>query len=465
MNRTLTLFLKLGMIGGLALVILIALFLVQGVISDRQSYRDQAVHSISESYAGSQRILGPMLVQPYHQTIVTELTTETGKKTTTSQTYDSTYTIFPSQLTVTGDLKPSIRRHGLYRVPVYEFHGTLSGHIEVPEPRLKGTMQYGLPYLAFRISDARGIVGTPTILVNGTPVPVHGPTMTREELDNPAHQEVVWKSNLRAVLPPMGTKGAGIDFQLDLTLDGTQVFELVPLANNNHFELQSSWAQPLFAGQFLPRTREITPQGFHAAWDVSSLASATQQQLMADSNGSVDAVSVSLADLIDPYALSERAVKYGILFVLLTFGGFFLFEIAKRLQIHPVQYLLVGFCQAVFFLLLVSFSEHLPFAEAYLIAGAACIGLLTYYLVFVLRSSVYGLTFGAILATLYAAIYGLLISEDNALLLGSLLLFGVIAVVMIATRNVDWYASAAEIARPNLPTPPPPGLAGEMPKG
>jgi inner membrane protein len=79
-------------------------------------------------------------------------------------------------------------------------------------------------------------------------------------------------------------------------------------------------------------------------------------------------------------------------------------------------------------------------------ASVACIGLLTYYLVFVLRSVAYGVSFGGILAALYAAIYGLLISEDNALLLGSLLLFGLVALVMIATRKVDWYQRTAALA-------------------
>ena len=153
----------------------------------------------------------------------------------------------------------------------------------------------------------------------------------------------------------------------------------------------------------------------------------------------MDTVSVTLADPIDPYRLADRAVKYGILFVLLTFGGFFLFEVGKQMRIHPVQYLLVGLCQSVFFLLLVSFSEHMRFGTAYSIATGACIGMLTYYLTFVLGSRVYGLAFGGALAALYGCIYGLLIAEDNSLLLGSLLLFGVIALAMIATRRVDWY--------------------------
>ena len=128
---------------------------------------------------------------------------------------------------------------------------------------------------------------------------------------------------------------------------------------------------------------------------------------------------------------------------MLTFGGFFLFEMMKQLPIHPIQYLLVGFGLAIFFLLLTSFSEHMAFALAYTLAGAACIGLLTFYLSYVLRSFTRGIGFGTMLTTLYAAVYGLLISEDNALILGSLMLFAVLAAVMVVTRKVDWYRSGA----------------------
>jgi inner membrane protein len=167
---------------------------------------------------------------------------------------------------------------------------------------------------------------------------------------------------------------------------------------------------------------------------------------------------VSLTTLVDPYSLSNRAVKYGILFVLLTFGGFLMFELIKELPIHPVQYLLVGFGLAIFFLLLVSFSEHMPFGFAYTIASTACIGLLTFYLSHVLRGLARGLSFGVMLTMLYTAIYGLLVSEDNALVLGSLMLFCILAAVMFVTRKVDWYKgkvgaihSKAALAQTNPP--------------
>jgi inner membrane protein len=388
--------------------------------------------------------------------VTQEESVDNGKKKVESHTVESTYTTFPRELTVRGELRPSLRRHGLYRVPVYEFGGTISGHFDVPEPKLTGKVEYGAPYLAFRVQDARGIVGRPVAHVNGDSYPVEGAAMTQMEDDNPVHPDLAWGTNLRVLVPGVAGKSGGLDFTVDMTLAGSQMLEIVPVADSNHFELHSTWAEPLFAGQFLPRTREISKDGFHAVWDISSLASATQQQMLTKGDGVTDAVSVSLTEGIDPYRLSDRAVKYGILFVLITFGGFFLFEIVKKMLIHPVQYLLVGACLTIFFLLLISLSEHILFPLAYMTSSVACIGLMTYYLVFVLRSRMYGLMFGGILAVLYAAIYGLLVSEDNALLLGSMLLFGLIAIVMIGTRKVDWYQKTADLAGGSGVEPPPP---------
>jgi inner membrane protein len=142
---------------------------------------------------------------------------------------------------------------------------------------------------------------------------------------------------------------------------------------------------------------------------------------------------------VDVYQQSERAVKYGILFVALTFVAFFLFETLRRLAIHPIQYGLVAAALAIFFLLLVSLSEHLPFAMAYGVASGACVGLLTFYAGHMLGSVGRGVGFGALLVTLYGLLYVILQSEDYALLLGTLLLFGALGVVMIATRRVNWY--------------------------
>jgi inner membrane protein len=146
---------------------------------------------------------------------------------------------------------------------------------------------------------------------------------------------------------------------------------------------------------------------------------------------------------VNLYSKVDRATKYGLLFVVLTFTGFFLFETLRQLPIHPIQYALVGLALAIFFLLLLSLSEHIAFGTAYLLAAIACVSLIGFYLACVLRSALRGAGFALALGLLYAALYGLLVSEDNALALGAGLLFAMLAAVMLATRKVDWYQVAS----------------------
>ena len=141
---------------------------------------------------------------------------------------------------------------------------------------------------------------------------------------------------------------------------------------------------------------------------------------------------------MDQYLKTDRATKYALLFISLTFAGFFLFDVLKRLSVHPIQYGLVGAALALFYLLLLSLSEHLGFGAAYLLSSTVCVGLITFYLSHVLRSVGRGLGFGGGLALLYGCLFGLLSADDYALLMGSLLVFALIAAVMISTRNVDW---------------------------
>jgi inner membrane protein len=442
---------KVLIIAALACVILIALYMVSGVIEDRQKFRDTAVQSIEASYAGPQSVVGPVLVRPYTQTVQTTETDDKGVKRTHVQKDELTATSFPRELSMRGTMLPSDRRHGLYKVEVYELQGQLKGRFDVVDPKTEGSVTWGEPYLALSIQDTRGIVGRPRVQVNGA----------EETMLQGAPTSSGWQPNLRIPLQGVSELKGNVDFSIDFNLAGTEKLSMAPIGDTNVLEVRSAWKSPLFDGQFLPRTREVTANGFHALWEVSSLASGAQVQLEANPAKGIDLMSVSLTTILDPYSLSNRAVKYGILFVVLTFGGFFIFELLKELPIHPIQYLLVGFGLAIFFLLLISFSEHMGFGLAYLLASAGCIGLLTFYLSFVLRSAARGTGFGAMLTSFYSAIYGLLISEDNALILGSLILFLLLAAVMVLTRRVDWYRSGTDglLDRSNLKAHPSPPLA------
>jgi inner membrane protein len=261
--------------------------------------------------------------------------------------------------------------------------------------------------------------------------------------------------HVRLAAPAAGTS-LRLQTDLDFILGGTESLALVPLGKDSRFSLRSSWPHPNYGGSFPPSSDSISDQGFRADWRVSSVATNAQRQYLtgailpsvavvgnddADSSvgGEINAVQITLKDPVNVYSQADRATKYGLLFVLLTFVGFFMFELIKQLRIHPIQYGLVGLALAIFFLLLVSLSEHIDFGLSYLIASVACIGLLVFYLSAVLGGVVRALGFGAMLVTLYGSLYGLLISEDNALVLGAGLLFLILATIMVVTRKIDWY--------------------------
>src|SRR5262249_28730484 len=113
---------------------------------------------------------------------------------------------------------------------------------------------------------------------------------------------------------------------------------------------------------------------------------------------------------------------------------------------HAIQYGLVGSAIAVFFLLLIALSEHFAFDLSYLAASGACVTLLTFYLRHPLGSWLRACVFFGIFAGLYGTLYTLLQSEDNALLMGSVVTFAILAVVMVATRKVNWMSLSARLA-------------------
>jgi inner membrane protein len=144
---------------------------------------------------------------------------------------------------------------------------------------------------------------------------------------------------------------------------------------------------------------------------------------------------------VDTYRVSDRLVKYELLFLGLTFITLWLFELMARLRVHPVQYLLVGSAMCLFYLLQLSLSEHLGLPLAYLVASGAVTGLVGAYCLSVLHSVLRAGIIGGVLALLYGYLYVLLQVQDYALLIGSVGLFMSLAMVMYVTRRIDWYGS------------------------
>lgn len=164
--------------------------------------------------------------------------------------------------------------------------------------------------------------------------------------------------------------------------------------------------------------------------------------------------------LADSYRSTRRSLHYITLFLGLVFLTYFLFEVSTGKRVHPAQYALVGVAQTVFYLLLLSFAEHLGFDWSFLIAGASTITLLSINTDWVFRSRKLALRALAVFTALYAFIYVLLRVEAYALLVGAIASFAAVAAAMYITRNVDWYGNSG--AEPNLASVPPGGLAGSV---
>jgi inner membrane protein len=432
--KSLNMLLRFAIVGGLILLLLIPLMMIRGVISEREAYRNDAYVRVAQSRAGAQTLTGPIRVVPWTETRQVETVDAAGVKKIETQVEQSYWLQMPASLVVEGRMQPDERRVGLFRVPVYSWKAKVRAQFGTDDYPVRAGRVYGQPYLVVGIADVRGLVGSPALRVDGEARVLQPGLGDVTGMGKGLHVPV------RGFADTAGGMLAASTVELDLTLDGTRSLAVVPVGDDSRIAIDSPWPHPLFGGSFLPNERRIDTQGFQAQWAVSSLASEAQRQLRAGSDSSPETVSVELVTPVDIYTQADRASKYGILFILLTFVGFILFELIKGLRIHPLQYLMVGLALAIFFLLLLSLSEHIPFWAAYVVSAAACIGLQAVYLSGVLRSRLRGLGFAGMLTVLYGALYGLLVSENNALLMGSLLLFGVLAAAMWITRRIDWYA-------------------------
>lgn len=425
-------------LGGVLLALLWALALVGDIVAERQGRQLEARASVAESLAGSQRLAGPLIERACEETWDSVVGSGKERRSVTERR-SFTLAATPRELAIDGHAALEPRYRGLFKVNGYTLVGSLKARwerLDALRPVAEhagGRLHCEAPRLVVAVGDARGLRAV-TVQAGG------------QALE--AQPGTGWKAlaqGFHAVLPAeLVERGDALEAAITLELVGTEAFAVAPVGDSNTVTLVSDWPHPSFQGRFLPNERSVRADGFDARWSLSALATSAGRDLLSGADA-VESFSVAFIDPVNPYVLSDRATKYGLLFVLLTFVGVGLVEVLKSLRVHPLQYLLVGCALALFFLLLVSLAEHLGFALAYLCAAAGCTALLAYYGSYVLRGRRAGALFGAGIALLYGTLYGLLQLEQSALLLGSLLLFVVLAAVMVATRRVDWSALAQRL--------------------
>lgn len=428
---------KLMTIGVLILLLLIPVGMIGNSIDERQRYSEQVVQEIAKNSSYSQTLTGPVLVVPYIKTERYAHLNENKERIMDERQVKGELYFLPELLRVDSDMSTEMRKLGIYSAHLYHTKNKIDGKFSIPENFGLGDaiVDYQLQpaYVALGISDIRGIDNSLTLQWNQASFNAE-PGSQLSLLGNGVHVKL---ANIDA--------GKNYTFSLPLQLKGTSQFNLVPLGKETHVSMRSDWPHPSFVGNYLPIEHSIHQTGFTARWQTSYFSTNMAEQFYrCVSNRECNSFEqsqfgVNLIDPINHYVKSDRAIKYALLFIALTFAGFFLFEILKRLQVHPIQYALVGLALAFFYLLLISLSEHMGFSLAYIISASACIGLIGFYVSYVLQSIVRALGFTSALALLYGLLYGLLSAENYALLMGSILLFFVLGAFMTLTRKVDWY--------------------------
>jgi inner membrane protein len=432
----------------LTLALLIPLAMIRSLVSERQQRRETAIADVTDKWGAAQTLEGPVLTVPIRSV--------RPDKDGVPRVVMERLQLLPDRLKVEGKLDPSVRRRGIFEVVLYGLELSVSGAFPPFETKTLGVapedVLWSEAVLSVGLTDTRGIKSRLETTWDGAAVPFRPGPGGNPLFESGVHVPIALAD---------GT--APHTFAFSLTLQGSESLFFTPVGVETLVSLKSPWPHPSFVGNFLPESRTVAPAGFSSTWRVSHFGRSYAQEWKLLTAEAPDvaarlkrsAFGVALYLPADNYQQSERALKYAVLFIVLTFGAFFLFEVFARLQLHALQYLLVGLALSLFYLLLLSISEPLGFGAAYAISATAIVLLVAGYCMAVLEKKTRGLTVGALLAGLYAYLYVLLRVEDYALLMGSVALFVILAAVMYATRRVDWWTVSTKPPAPPTPGVPP----------
>ena len=423
------LFWKITTLIGCVVLLSLPLMMVRELINERADYRSEVVDAIEQSTSGSQKLAGPLIAIP-----ITETLTRMENQKEVNYQRSWVYYWLPESLAVTGKQTVESRRVGIYSGQVW--HNALQIKASFDPLRLaalrKTNIVLGQPRLVVSVGDARGIGAIHAPEVNGNVLSVEpGLGISGDG------------AGIHMPMPALAEDNKPLEIAFSLDLNGTGEFSLVPIGRNSELQLTSNWPHPGFLGSFLPTQREVSAAGYRAHWQSSWFANDMGSYFKDDMEipwSRLPAFSADVMSLADQYQLTDRATKYAILLIGLTFMAFFVFESLTRRPLHPMQYLLVGLSLVLFYLVLLALSEHIGFTAAWLAASLSGAVMNGIYLQAVLRGWRNSLLFVAALLLLDGVMWFLLHSEDSALLLGTGVLALALSVLMFLTRRVDWYA-------------------------
>jgi inner membrane protein len=430
--------LKLIVITIIILVLMIPTAMMESLIYERQNTRDEAIREVSSKWGGIQQVKGLVISVPYKQ----YSENEKGERS-----YVVKYAHFlPDKINVSGKLTPEKRYRGIYVVVLYnsmlEVNG-LFNHLLMNKLGVDvSDFMLSEAFVSVGISDMKGIKEKIDIKINDTTLAMR-PGIPVHDLFG------------SGVSVPVDLKQTNfpLKWSFTLNLNGSSEIYFAPLAKETDVKLNSTWSNPAFDGAFLPDSKTISENGFNAHWRVLELNRNYPQQGLGsfinpnNNEGFFDEglFGVRLLLPVDEYQKTMRSAKYNIMFIIITFLSIFFIEIIGKRKIHPIQYLLVGFSITLFYVVLLSVSEHLNFNKAYLIGCVIMLSMIGLYAKSMLKQNRFALIITGILALLYIFFYSLLQLQDYALLMGTLGLLIILSSIMYLTRNIDWYNTSIEV--------------------
>lgn len=421
---------KVLIIGGLIILLMIPMFMIENLISERGRTQEEAIDEVSQKWSLAQTITGPYLNIQFPTVIE-----HNGEKSVAIREL----ILFPDELLIDGQLKTEILKRSLYEVNVYQSELTLKGSFS-SEELIKSRIdmehfQFDRAAICLNMTDMRGISEQINITL-GDSVYLFEPGMDSRGINSTGVHAIADLSALKY--------NKKLPYEIKIKLKGSQSINFIPLGRTTRVNLKANWNTPSFTGNYLPNDRNITEKEFTAQWQVLNLNRNYSQVLMDYNGASIKDIEnssfgVNFKIPVEQYQQSMRSAKYAILIILLTFAVIFFTEIMNKTRIHALQYLLVGLALCLFYSLLLSFSEHIGFNPAYLLSSALTILLVGGYMLGVIRKKKPAFIMAGLLAVLYLYIFVLIQLETFALLAGSLGLFIILAIVMYFSKKIDWF--------------------------
>ena len=427
---------RMLVVGFLLLVLLIPLEFVKSLINERAYRQEEVVREINEKWGNEVLLSGPIVKIPYKVISEEKIFNEKSNSyyTKTKESIETAY-FFPDKLNIISQVDTKPLNRSTYESVVYSAAIDVTGNFPIIDFSDTDVADENILWekatVLLKTSNLKGIKTTPVVNLASEALSMT-PQYSTEYLNTIQSNYI---ANAKEIF------AAPLPFSLDLKINGSESLKFLPIGKETDATMQSNWHSPSFDGNFLPEdtNKEISKDGFTASWRILQINRQFEQSFFGHlPDLSTSAFGTKLIIPVDEYQKSERTAKYGFMVIGLTLLVFLLIQLVSKIYIHPFQYVMIGLALVMFYTLLISISEHSNFFNAYAIAAISVLALITVYSRAILKGFKFPLLICASLASLYGFIYVIIQLENYALLVGSIGLFLILAIIMFASRRIDW---------------------------